>query len=60
MNGVSKKLTISIIGVQAIITMAHDSDEKFAFACLITGIVVAYKLVQCWADTRKPLTKGKD
>lgn len=52
MNGVSKKLCISIIGVQAIVQMAADATatDKFRYALLITGIVILYKLVQAFMD----------
>lgn len=58
MNGVSKKLCISLIGVQAIVHMSADvpGDHKIWYAVLVLGIVVVYKCVQAfvdWKDIRK-------
>lgn len=50
MNGVSKKLCISILGIQAIVQMSTDAENKLIYACLIVGIVVVYKGVQALMD----------
>ena len=52
MNGVSKKLCISIIGIQAVIQMSGDSEDKFCYAVLIVGIVVVYKIIQFLIDRK--------
>ncbi len=52
MNGMSKKLRITMIVVQAIVHLSSAAENKFWYACLIAGIVIIYKLVQCWADTK--------
>jgi len=50
MSGVSKKLCITLIGIQAVVHMADDATEKFPYGCLIVGMVIIYKLVQCRID----------
>ena len=52
-NGVSKKLCISIIGVQAIIQMSQDAPEKFKYALLVAGVTVFYKVLQYLIDRKK-------
>ena len=51
-NGVSKKLCISIIGIQAIVQMSNDAvpGDKIWYAALIVDIVIVYKLVQAVSD----------
>lgn len=53
MNGVSKKLCITMIGIQAIVHMSQDVDNPYHYACLIAGMVIVYKLVQCRIDVIK-------
>ena len=53
MNGVSKKLCISIIGIQAIIQMSDGSVDKFRYALLIAGVIVVYKVIQFLIDRKK-------
>ena len=53
MNGVSKKLCITIIGIQAIIHMSEGSEDKLYYALLIAGLVVVYKAVQAVMDWKK-------
>lgn len=52
-NGISKKLCISIIGVQAIIQMSQDAPDKFKYALLIAGVIVFYKMLQFLIDRKK-------
>lgn len=56
-NGVSKKLCISIIGIQAIVQLSADEESKILYALLITGIIALFKIVQYLLD-KKALTKG--
>lgn len=53
MNGVSKKLCITLIGIQAIVHLSQDSTDKLKYACLIAGLVVIYKAVQAFLDWKK-------
>ncbi len=53
-NGVSKKLCITVIGVQAIIQMSADAPEKFKYALLVAGVIVFYKTLQFLIDRKKP------
>lgn len=53
MNGVSKKLCITLIGIQAIVHLSQDAPEKLLYACLVAGVVIIYKLVQCRIDVIK-------
>lgn len=53
MNGISKKLCITLIGIQAIVHMAQDAANPYPYACLIAGLIVIYKLVQCRIDVIK-------
>ena len=53
MNGVSKKLCISIIGIQAIIQLSQGATNKFWYAGLIFGIVVIFKITQVYKDLNK-------
>ena len=50
MNGVSKKLCISLIGVQALVHLAPEDASKVYYGIMITVIVVVFKLVQCRID----------
>ena len=52
MNGVSKKLCISLIGVQAIVHMSNDvpAEDKIWYAVLVLGFVIVYKCVQAFVD----------
>jgi hypothetical protein len=50
MNGVSKKLCITMIGVQAIVHMSQDAPDKLWYAGLVAAVVIFYKLVQCRID----------
>jgi hypothetical protein len=52
-NGVSKKLCITLIGIQAIVQMAEGSPEKFKYAALVAGLIVIYKAVQAFLDWKK-------
>ena len=52
-NGVSKKLCISIIGIQAIVQMANGSTEKFRYAVLVAIVIAMYKVVQFMLDRKK-------
>ena len=52
-NGVSKKLCISIIGIQAIVQMANGAEDKFKFAILIAVVIAMYKVVQFMLDRKK-------
>ncbi len=52
-NGVSKKLCITVIGVQAIIQMSADAPEKFKYALLVAGVIVFYKTLQFLIDRKK-------
>ena len=45
-QGVSTKLTMSIIGVQGILELGRDADCKFKFAVLIAAIVIVFKVSQ--------------
>ena len=49
-NGVSKKLCISIIGIQAVASLAADQESKILYALLIVGIVALFKIVQYLLD----------
>jgi hypothetical protein len=42
-----------MIGIQAVVHMATDAPEKFPYGCLIVGMVIIYKLVQCRIDVIK-------
>jgi len=53
MNGMSKKLCISIIGVHAIIAMAADSEDKLPYAIIVAGLCVIYKLTQGFIDWKR-------
>lgn len=52
MNGVSKKLCISLIGVQAIVHMSADAPEadKIWYAAMVLVVVIVYKCVQAFLD----------
>ena len=49
-NGVSKKLFITVVCVQAIVGMAEDAEDKLPYAIVICVIFGIYKLVQGWID----------
>ena len=49
-NGVSKKLCLTIIAIQAIIQMSNGSEDKIYYALIIAGLVVVYKVVQALID----------
>ena len=53
-NGVSKKLCVTMFGIQAILYMSQGSDDKLFFACLIAGVIVVFKVVQGFIDWKKP------
>ena len=53
MNGVSKKLCLTIIGIQAIIQMSDGSEDKIYYALIIAGLVVLYKVIQGVIDWKK-------
>lgn len=52
-NGVSKKLFIVVLGLQAIIQMSVDAPEKFKYALLVAGVIVFYKTLQFLIDRKK-------
>ena len=53
MNGVSKKLCITLIGVQAVVHLAQDAPDKTRYAVMVAAMIVVYKLVQCRIDVMK-------
>ena len=60
-QGVSTKLTMSIIGVQGILELGRDADNRFAYACLIALIVIAFKAAQVLSSHwNKPIQNGKE
>ena len=52
-NGMSKKLCALLLGLQAIIAMSADAEEKFKYALLVAGIIVFYKMLQFLIDRKK-------
>lgn len=62
MNGVSKKLCISLIGVQAIVHMSNDAsaEDKIWYAVLVLGIVVVYKCVQAFVDWKNNRSEAEN
>ena len=52
-TGVSKKLTITMIGIQAIVHLSQDAPDKLYYAGLVAAVVIIYKLVQCRIDVMK-------
>ncbi len=53
----SKKLCALLLGLQAIIAMSADAQEKFKYALLVAGLIVFYKTLQYLSDRK---TNGKD
>jgi hypothetical protein len=50
-NGISKKLCIAMMSVQAIVTLAGTGDDdKFKYAILVAIICVVYKVAQVVSD----------
>ncbi len=52
-NGMSKKLFMGTIGVQAIVAMSVEATDKFKYALLVAGVIVFYKSLQFLIDRRK-------
>ena len=52
-TGLSKKLCITLIGIQAIVHLSLDAPEKLWYACLVAGVITVYKLVQCRIDVMR-------
>ena len=50
MNGVSKKLTITMIGIQAVVHLAQDAPDKTRYAGMVAVMIIIYKLVQMRID----------
>jgi hypothetical protein len=50
MSGMSKKLCITMIGIQAIVHLSQDAPDKLWYAGLVASVVIFYKLVQCRID----------
>ncbi len=60
-QGVSTKLTMGIIAIQALVQMAQDSTgkEKLFFGALVTLVAIAFKVAQVVSGHyNKPLRKG--
>ncbi len=55
-SGVSKKLCISLLGIQAIVQMSNDAapTDKIWYALMIVGIVAVFKIIQAVMDWKKP------
>lgn len=49
----SKKLCLSIVGIQAIVGLSADTPDKFWYAVLVLGVVVVYKVIQAVLDRKK-------
>ena len=49
-NGMSKKLCITIISIQAVIGLSDGSDEKMPYAVIICIIFGIYKGIQAFLD----------
>lgn len=52
-TGVSKRLCISIIGIQSIVHLADDTANKLWYGVMITGIVIVFKIAQVLSDRNK-------
>jgi hypothetical protein len=52
-NGVSKKLCISLIGIQALVHLAPEDPSRVYYGLMVMVIVVVFKLVQCRIDVIK-------
>ena len=58
--GVSKKLCITMFGIQAIVHLAEGAERKLMYACLVAGVVVVFKIVQGLSDFYKGKEDGKE
>ncbi len=59
-QGVSTKLTMSIIAIQALVQMAGDSTgkEKLFFGAMVTLVAIVFKVAQVLSGhLNKPLRK---
>jgi hypothetical protein len=50
MSGMSKKLCITMIGIQAVVHLSQGVENPYRYAGLIAGMVIVYKIVQCRID----------
>ena len=52
-NGVSKKLFITVVCVQAVVGLAEDAQDKLKYAVIIGIIFLIYKVAQTFIDWSK-------
>jgi len=50
MNGVSKKLFITVVAIQAVVGLSDGADDKWPYALVIGGIFFIYKITQGFLD----------
>lgn len=57
----SKKLTITMLAIQAVITMGASApvEQRFKYACLIGALALLYKLNQGVLDYFKEKNNGE-
>ena len=57
----SKKLTITMLAIQAVISMGVSApvDQQFKYACLIAGLALVYKVNQSLLDYFKDKNSGE-
>lgn len=55
-NGISKKLCVTIVGIQAVVKLSEGAANKLYYAAGVVIICIVFKLVQTWLD-RKGQTK---
>lgn len=57
----SKKLTITMLAMQAIIAMGvtAPAEDQFKYGCLIVGLAVTYKSIQGILDYLKGRNNGE-
>ena len=53
MNGVSKKLCMTMAGIVAITQLADGAEDKYPYGIMIVVVCVVYKVIQGWIDSKE-------
>lgn len=58
-TGVSKKLFITVICIQAVVSMSDDVENKWPYAIAVSVMFLIYKVSQTIIDLNKGATNGE-
>jgi hypothetical protein len=59
-NGVSKRLFLAVVCIQAVVGMSEGVADKIWYACIVAGIFLIFKLGQVILDWNNNVKKEEE